>query len=89
MVAGVVLYFLLISCWVPWHGGYCFGPRYLVPLLPLIMIGLLRAKEVLGSSVWSNGAAAVLLVLSIQINALGALPYWRFWGEHPLATLFQ
>lgn len=33
-------FLLFYSSWYSWHGGWSWGPRFLVPLLPLLMIGL-------------------------------------------------
>jgi hypothetical protein len=89
IACGAGLYYLLFSCWTTWHGGYCFGPRYLVPIIPLIMVGVVKVPEMVrGRGFWVGAAALAVTVLSIQINALGAVPYWRYWYQHPLATLF-
>jgi hypothetical protein len=89
MAAGLVFYFLLMSCWVMWHGGFCYGPRLLLPILPLLMVGAAKIRETpLWRGHWTTAASAALVVVSIQINALGALPYWRFWSTHPLSALF-
>lgn len=31
---------LFIACRSDWHGGFSLGPRYLLPLVPLLMLGL-------------------------------------------------
>ena len=41
VVAGLtpVAYLLFYSRYTLWEGGYCFGPRYLVPAIPLLCLG--------------------------------------------------
>ena len=35
-----VLYLLFFARYTQWEGGYSFGPRYLVPVIPLLALGL-------------------------------------------------
>ena len=32
--------FLLYASWSAWHGAWCFGNRYLLPTVPLLLVGL-------------------------------------------------
>ena len=34
----IVLYFLLYGKWYMWHGGYSWGPRFVVPLMPFLAL---------------------------------------------------
>jgi len=89
LAGGAALYYLLFSCWTTWHGGYCFGPRYLLPIIPLLMVGFVHVPELVRArGPWVIGGAVAIGLLSVQINALGAIPYWRYWYLHPLGTLF-
>jgi hypothetical protein len=89
IAVGALLYYLVLSSWEIWGGGFCYGPRYLVPLIPLLMIGLVRMRALLKERVWANALAITVAVISVQINALGALPYWRYWSVHPFEALFK
>jgi hypothetical protein len=43
-VAGcVAVYFIAISAFNQWNGGWAFGPRYLLPIVPLFGIAMLAA----------------------------------------------
>jgi hypothetical protein len=66
-------------------GGGAFGPRYVVPVLPLLLVPLARVTE-LGAFATARGRVRVagVLLLSILINAMGAVPYWGYWNRHPL-----
>ena len=35
-----LVYLLFYSCYTQWEGGYSFGPRYLVPVIPFASLGL-------------------------------------------------
>ena len=37
-IALIALNFILIASWHGWHGGWCWGPRYFVPLAPLWLL---------------------------------------------------
>jgi hypothetical protein len=37
-VASCLVYLLLYAKWHLWHGGYCWGPRFLVPIVPLLAL---------------------------------------------------
>ncbi len=46
VVAAVFVSFLLMNAsFNGWHGGYCFGPRYLVPAVPFLALPLALAFE--------------------------------------------
>ena len=39
MLAGaIVLHWVFLACRSDWHGGFCLGPRYLLPILPFLLI---------------------------------------------------
>lgn len=69
---------IFFGAWWAWHGGWSWGPRLLVPLLPLscLPLGLLPAGRG-----WRAALFGVIL-LGVAINALGVLtdpsaPYER------------
>ncbi|MEE8142924.1 MAG: hypothetical protein V3T77_07480 [Planctomycetota bacterium] len=41
----MVSYLLFYSGYTQWEGGYCYGPRYLLPVLPLALLGLGTCKN--------------------------------------------
>jgi hypothetical protein len=62
---GVPLELVLVSArWYGWHGGSCWGPRFLVPLLPLLVAPAVLAPRRL---------AAALLFLGALVNLPGVL----------------
>jgi len=64
---GVALIFY--GAWWAWHGGWSWGPRFLVPLLPLscLPLGVLPMRRG-----W-RAALAVALALGAAVTALGVL----------------
>lgn len=60
---------VFFGAWWAWHGGWSWGPRLLVPLLPLscLPLGLLPAGRI-----W-RAALIGLIALGAAINALGVL----------------
>jgi hypothetical protein len=84
-------FFALFCTSVPyamWHGGYCFGPRYLLPVLPFLMLGLVHRFLQGPLGPWRIAVVTLLAVPSIFINLKGSIPYWACWGVHPLSSLF-
>lgn len=45
VLASAALLFLLTSCWRYWTGGWCYGPRLMVPCIPLLAVGLIGPLE--------------------------------------------
>jgi hypothetical protein len=73
----VVIYVLVYGKWYMWHGGYSWGPRFLVPTLPFLALlsgpgwEQLVQRRVWG---WAGWIAAVgLSVLSVAVQWLGLL----------------
>jgi hypothetical protein len=69
------------GAWWAWHGGWCWGPRFLVPLMPLSCLPLIMLLDLTprpplqsrrGGVMW-QGAAWALVVLGIAIQVCGVL----------------
>ncbi|HOT12192.1 MAG TPA: LTA synthase family protein, partial [Polyangiaceae bacterium] len=58
---------LIISGYSYWQGGVCFGPRHLVPSIPLIALGLAHIPQTWLSKPWFWVVAS----LSFGVNLLG------------------
>lgn len=85
---GFILYFLLMAFYGLWHGGWCYGPRYVVPVIPFLLMGLVNVIDFsFYRKVWGKIIIFSICVLSIVINFLGAVPYWKYWNKHPLIVL--
>ncbi len=92
----IVLHLIVIAGFDPWHGGFSYGPRFstgLVPWFTLLSIlsfgGLLEyRRQNPATRVWPArvllSCGALLLVLSVLINARGALSRETWiWNVRP------
>ncbi len=93
----IVGHLIVISGFVPWHGGGCFGPRYTAGLVPwfallsvLAIKGMRKARATpreasnFRSSNLSFWVGGILLAFSILINARGAVsPATLWWTNVP------
>ena len=83
----IVPYFLLMSLWSTWWGGHCYGPRLILPIIPLLFLGIVETFASLAErSARFQQAALVTCTLSLLISATGALVHLAFWSQHPLIT---
>ncbi len=86
MASGFVLYFLLMMCYAGWHGSY--GPRHLVPALPLLLAGLAALPEMrMVRSAVVKVLAGGLTALSVVINGFGVFCYSQFWERNPFREI--
>jgi hypothetical protein len=73
-----MLYLVLYGKWFLWHGGYCWGPRFLVPIVPLL--GLLAVPA---AARWPRLFGS-LTALGVVVNLIGVA--WDF-DQHQEALL--
>lgn len=84
-VTMAVPYLLLMSLWKVWGGGYCYGPRLIAPIIPLLFLGLpVVFAGISQRSARFRGAVAATCALSLTISTLGAVLHMAFWAQHPL-----
>ncbi len=92
---------LAVSCFVPWYGGWCYGPRYSTELVPwFVLLAILGTVATLrwreetralsrGTAEWYTTLAAggALLLMSVLINHRGAnAPAPARWNEFPVSV---
>ncbi len=72
VLVGLLTAVLLVqsSLWWIWWGGWGWGPRFLVPLMPFLVLPL---GVLLAARFWRWMIGLVLLPLSIMVNVLGIL----------------
>jgi hypothetical protein len=74
VLAGVATQFGVVAAWADPGGGWCYAGRLLVPILPLLGLGLGRAWEVAGLGWrWLLGG---VLASGVAYNALAVMRYW-------------
>ena len=68
-----------MSLWPVWRGGYCYGPRLILPIIPFAFLGIIRVFESLPSrsARFQRGAAAIC-GLSLGILPRARSCTWRF-----------
>jgi hypothetical protein len=79
LLAVIAAVMLFSGKYLIWHGGYSWGPRYMVPLTPLVLLLALPwlAEALAGGRVWLRATALALLVVSgCFVQFLGAAFYW-------------
>lgn len=71
---GAILVILVHSKWWSWWGGYCYGPRVLADLLPLLSLAICPiADMILAKRPW-KAVASILALWSFLTHFQGA--YW-------------
>lgn len=75
---------IFFSVWTGWSGGWCWGPRYLLPTLPLLMISaveVLRTADRTPYRMIVRYVAVVLAVVSLVLNFLSLAIQEQAWQE--------
>ena len=82
----VVSFFLFNGSSTMWHGAFSIGPRYLVPMLPFMAVGLGAFVIYQGAHWWTKLLVAVLGIWSFAVVWIEALGGQRFpdWTPNPL-----
>jgi hypothetical protein len=76
LLFGFVAFFILAALWKYWDGGWCFGPRLIVPVIPLLMAGAVGLWEREWMKRFFPRWLAVNLVLVSCLINLGAVRYY-------------
>jgi hypothetical protein len=69
----VIAHLLLFATWYMWWGGFAWGPRFLVPLTPLLAVTLAPLVEIVltRGSLPAKLTLAALALLSTAVQVLG------------------
>ena len=70
----VAMFVLAIASFNGWSGGWAFGPRYLVPIVPLLGIPSLAAGMIASRPLRALWIAAALVSLSVNFIATATDP---------------
>lgn len=70
-----------VALWRDWSGGWCWGPRLVLNVLPLLMIPTAAAVDGLSQSHrwWQRLVWPALLVLGFASQLIGVLPNYLAW----------
>lgn len=77
---------LLYGKWFMWHGGYAWGPRFMVPTVPFLVIALLPVIVWMQGSARWRGFFVLLVVLSMLIQVLGLSVHFELFQTRLLDT---
>lgn len=78
-ISGTVAYLIFFSFWSMWWGGFNWGPRFLLPILPLWLIALAPAFELMfdrATRAFDNVLRAAMwtvVALSVLVSTIGGL----------------
>jgi len=75
----VIAYWLLMSSWLHWHGGWCFGPRMLLDILPFLSIFFLYFFETYFSLPFWKISFITLALISVFIQMIGVFMFDFSW----------
>jgi hypothetical protein len=80
------IFILFNASSVMWQGGHSIGPRYLLPMLPFLVIGLGVFALHFGSRTWARLLVGILSLVSVFIVWAQSLGGQTFpdWTENPL-----
>lgn len=82
IIGGILFHLSFHAMWWAWAGAWSWGPRYLVPILPLIMLPVFFKLENMLNTGWRKFPAwfaAVLISLSIFVQILSVIiPNWYY-----------
>jgi hypothetical protein len=79
LVATIIVLVLASAKYRIWHGGYNWGPRYLVPLTPLVLLlalPWLPAALARGRRRLRRAGVALLVAAGCLVQVVGAALYW-------------
>lgn len=84
---------IMLYCrWWMWEGGWCWGPRFLLPAIPFLLFGVGELAE--GRVGRVHAAVGVLFLLGSAVAAWSTLLVhdfdlhawiWRLWQDHEAA----
>ena len=81
--------FVLVAANRAWAGGFAYSVRYLVPVIPLVCLGLLKVIEEKLQTPTARWYFAGIGLLSVLINGMAAAQYWRAFNGHPFIYLLR
>ena len=76
IVPATICVHLMIVCCHKTMGGYQFGNRYIVDMLPYVFYGLITYKQGTGKAEWLNNP---LFALGFSINLIGTVSTYNHW----------
>jgi hypothetical protein len=69
-IAAPLTYLVFYARYAQWEGGYCVGPRYLLPVLPFLLLALATARVEAGAAAGRGFLALTLAGAFVQCIGL-------------------
>lgn len=72
LILAIIAYmFVLYSRWWAWHGGWCWGPRFYLPIVPLLVLpGLVYLGSGSRAKWWPVAAVLACAGFMVQLGAI-------------------
>lgn len=87
---GFLLYLFPVALFFTWHGGFCYGSRMIIPVLPFLYVPLCCFfSSPRFDSPFGRRSAGFLAGCSILFNAVGAFGCGWLWSQHPAKVLIE
>jgi hypothetical protein len=84
LISGISLHFVLYANYAS-VGGTSYGARYMIPILPLLFVSLASLPDLkLWQMRYTRYGIIAICALSVVINGVAAMPYWKYWDSNPL-----
>ncbi len=82
---------LFFASWSAWEGGVCWGPRFLVPAMPLLAVGVVEiVRGWRRHAIASRFALSSVVVASFGVQVIGtAVAYEAFYGQEVVPRAAQ
>jgi len=87
-LCSVIAFFLFNAGSVMWEGGWSVGPRYILPIVPFLSLGLLFFLEAYGAHVWARCTFFILCIWSfvaVWAETIGG-QHFPDWRQNPLVS---
>ena len=82
-------YFILFAFYTGARDGVNYGPRYMVAILPLLLVGIIGFLMHAPLRRFATLLMWLLIAASFIINTPAALASWMFGASHPLEALLH
>jgi hypothetical protein len=93
LAVAFALQYGLIALFHTWHGGFCYGPRYLVPFIPLLLVPLVAwgpdGGEARRWPAWTRPLALGVVIASLSINLPPAFVFTSLCHRHTYVALYE
>jgi hypothetical protein len=79
----ILLSVTLVEKWNIWYGGWCYGPRLLTEIQPLLLLLVIPAWQMICRNRFFQIAFGICLIGSVSVQMIGAFCQ-NDWNENPL-----